>query len=545
MAVTSDVGQVLQVNEELLRIVGRNLSDWRGVQIDDMMPHAVRIFLQTHVWPMLYRNGSIREIHLELQGSQGQILPVMVNCDRLPSADGKTTYIWVIFPAEERSRFEIELLAARKRADTAAATLLDRERFLRTVTDALPGLVAYWDKDLICRFANSSHGEWYGKGQRELLGCHIREVMGDEVFEQKRPQVEAVLAGEDLSFESRMSVSDDKIRHHLHHYIPHRNDAGEVQGFFVLSVDVSALKEAETERQLSERVVNSTAEGIMVTDVHGTVRSVNPAFTRITGYSEQEMRGTNFRVLLAGNHEPDFYEILRKDVDANGTWQGETWARRKNGDRFLAWWNHTLIPLTDDAPARYVTLFHDVTSRWQNDERLRHLALHDPLTDLPNRTLLNERLERLMGQTAREPRRLAILFVDLDCFKAVNDEKGHATGDALLKEVAQRLLALVRRSDTVARLGGDEFVLVLDNPSDRQEVAQVAQRVIDTVAMPLAVGGGEIQLGASVGIALYPGDAEERDQLLACADAALYEAKSAGKGSQRFFCDLNQGSRKS
>lgn len=538
VVVTGDTGRVLQVNTELLRVVGHNLTDWREGQIEDMMPASARIFLQTHVWPLLHRDGSIREIHLQLQDAQGRNLPVMANCDRLPAADGQTTYIWILYVAEQRSRFEVELLNARKRADSAAAELLEQERFLRTITDAMPGLISYWDRNLNCRFANRSHVEWFARQPHGLVGLPMREVMGDTLFEQKRPQVQAALDGQASSFESRMTGPDGALCHLLHHYIPDRNAAGDVPGFFVLSVDVSALKAAEAELRLSEQIVKYAAEGIMVTDAQGRVLSVNPAFSRITGYTEQEVPGMDYRCLHAGKHEPDFYATLQRNVEAHGTWQGETWARRKNGDLFLAWLTHTAIPPADAEPVRYVTIFHDMTERWQNDERLRHLALHDTLTDLPNRTLLQERLHRLMSQSAREPRQLAILFVDLDGFKAVNDTWGHATGDTLLKEVAQRLLTLVRRSDTVARFGGDEFVLLLDNPQSRAELAQVAQRVIDAVAAPLPLDDNALQLGASIGIAMYPDDATDRERLLACADAALYAAKGAGKANYRFYSDL-------
>lgn len=535
VVVTTGTGRILHVNQELVRVAGRSLDGWCGAQLDDMMPLPARIFLQTHAWPMLYRDGSVREIHLQLLDAQGARLPVMVNSERQRQADGSEVYLWVLFVAAQRSRFEAELLDARRRADAAAAALETREAFLRNITDAVPGLVAYWDKDLRCRFANSSHAAWYGRAHGSLIGAHMREVMGPELFERKRPHVEAALAGQRLSFETGVQDAQGAVRHHLNHYLPDHDATGQVLGLFVLSVDVSELKTAEAELRLAESVVRSTAEGIAVTDDNNCFLSVNPAFTRITGYQPHEVLGLSAHLLRSGHHKDAYYRTVQSALQREGFWQGESWVRRKNGDVFLASRTVTRIPQDGDRPPRFVTVFYDITERWRNDERMRHLALHDPLTDLPNRTLLNERLQQLMDLTAREPRRLAVLFLDLDGFKAVNDQMGHGAGDRLLQQVAQRLLQLIRRSDTVARLGGDEFVVLLDNPRDADEINTVAQRVVDAIAEPLRLDGHTVRIGASVGIACFPGDADSRDDLLSCADRALYTAKGSGKGTYRFW----------
>lgn len=535
VVVTNTTGRILCVNRELVRVAGRSADGWVGAQFDELMPLPARIFLQTHAWPMLYRDGSVREIHLQLLDAQGHRLPVMVNGERQTADDGSEVCLWVLFVAAQRSRFEAELLDARRRADAAAAALEARERFLRDITDAVPGLVAYWDKDLRCRFANSSHAAWYGLDQGSLIGAHMREVMGADLFERKRPHAEAALGGQRVSFEARVCGANGAVRHHLNHYIPDVDATGQVLGLFVLSVDVSQLKAAEAELRLAESVVRSTAEGIAVIDAELRFLSVKPAFTRITGYTEAEVLGATTQMLRSSHHDDAYYDALRTVVQRDGVWKGESWIRRKNGEVFLASRTLTLIPQDDDRPPRYVTVFYDVTERWLNDERMRHLALHDPLTDLPNRTLLNERLQQLVDQAAREPRRIAALFMDLDGFKAVNDRQGHGSGDRLLQLVAQRLLQLIRRSDTVARLGGDEFVVLLDNPRDLDEISAVAQRVVDAIAVPLQLDGETVSIGASVGIAVFPGDADSRDGLLQRADEALYSAKASGKGTYRFW----------
>ena len=186
-------------------------------------------------------------------------------------------------------------------------------------------------------------------------------------------------------------------------------------------------------------------------------------------------------------------------------------------------------------PCRYISLFHDVTDVWRKDEHVRHLAFHDALTELPNRSLLTERLERHFAMAEREQRGLAVMFLDLDRFKLVNDTLGHEIGDELLKAVAQKLRALVRQTDTVARLGGDEFVIMLDNPANRDEVANIASRIIATVNDPMELRGKSAQVGTSIGIAMYPNDGHSPADLIKNADTAMYRAKNAGKNTYRFF----------
>ena len=180
-------------------------------------------------------------------------------------------------------------------------------------------------------------------------------------------------------------------------------------------------------------------------------------------------------------------------------------------------------------------MFHDITDVWHKNEHIRHLAFHDPLTDLPNRSLLMERLERQIALGDREQRSMAVLFLDLDRFKFVNDNFGHDIGDDLLKSVAQKLQALVRHSDTVARLGGDEFVIKLNNPANGEEVAHIAERIVTVINEPMVFGGKTVQVGTSIGIALYPTDGETPAELIRNADTALYAAKSSGKNTYRFY----------
>ncbi len=298
---------------------------------------------------------------------------------------------------------------------------------------------------------------------------------------------------------------------------------------------MTALKEAESELKLAASVYQNTIEGIIVTNAENDILSVNPAFTSITGYSAEEVIGQNPRMFNSGKHDQTFFADMRQRLDSNGWWQGDVWNRHKDGGIFLERMTITKIPDLTGKSFRYASVFHDITELWRKEEYTRHLAFHDVLTDLPNRALLMERLDRQIAMSERETRSLAVMFLDLDRFKFVNDNLGHEIGDDVLKTVAQKLQALVRHTDTVARLGGDEFVVLLDNPANKDEVAEIATRIVATINEPMEFRGKVAQVGTSIGIALLLSDGQTAGELIKSADAAMYAAKNAGKNTYRFF----------
>jgi diguanylate cyclase (GGDEF)-like protein len=228
-----------------------------------------------------------------------------------------------------------------------------------------------------------------------------------------------------------------------------------------------------------------------------------------------------------------------KQIITKGRWNGEIWNRRKDGDLYLERMTISMVRDADGKPDRYVSVFSDITAFRRKDEHIKHLAFHDALTDLPNRTLLMDRINRIMINSDREPCNLALLFLDLDGFKLVNDQYGHNVGDDLLKEVAKRLLALVRESDIVARLGGDEFIVVLNNPKGIQKITSIATHVVRSINEPMEILGEVLHVGASVGIALFPADAGTSADLIKNADTAMYAAKESGRNTIRFYAPDN------
>ncbi len=284
------------------------------------------------------------------------------------------------------------------------------------------------------------------------------------------------------------------------------------------------------------RIFESTLEGIMITDVNGVIQSVNPAFTFITGYNSVEAVGKTPRLLRSDRHEPEFYQVMWAKLSETGQWQGEIWNKRKNGDIYPLWLALTAITNADDQVGQYVGLFNDITEQKKNESRIRHQAYHDALTGLPNRLLFNDRLVLGLAQARRSKEKLAIMFIDLDRFKTINDSLGHSVGDLLLQGMSHRLIDCTREEDTVARMGGDEFMVILPRIKQLQDVKQVAAKILDSFRKPLLIEGHELVVTTSIGISLFPGDGATPDILMKNADSAMYKAKDKGKNKYQFFC---------
>lgn len=287
--------------------------------------------------------------------------------------------------------------------------------------------------------------------------------------------------------------------------------------------------------RLATKVFESTLEGIMVTNARRVIESVNPAFTQITGYKAHEVIGKTPAILSSGRHDAAFYQKMGDELAANGYWQGEIWNRRRNGEIYPEWL--TISSVKDDGGriANYVGVFSDITKRKAAEEQMQFLAYHDGLTSLPNRELFLDRLHHAIAHAHRHRDMVAVMFLDLDNFKPVNDTLGHHIGDQLLQVVAQRLVACVREADTVARLGGDEFTVILESIADADDVAHIARKINAALAEPLRIDDHEIRTSASIGISLYPTHERQAAELIKCADTAMYVAKKGGRDNFCFY----------
>ncbi|KQQ45830.1 diguanylate cyclase [Duganella sp. Leaf126] len=307
------------------------------------------------------------------------------------------------------------------------------------------------------------------------------------------------------------------------------------EGSIWVYADITERKEAEEKLRLSATVIEHIADGVVVLDAQGTIVTVNPAFTQITGYTAQEAIGLDYTLTRSGRHEQAFYEQMWQEQLASGFWQGELWNRRKNGDIYLEWLTVSAVRDSRGHATHYVGVFSDITSAKESQDKLDHLAHHDPLTALPNRLLFNDRLQHALQRATRDHEQLALLFIDLDRFKNVNDTLGHHIGDELLKQVARALLDRLREGDTLARLGGDEFIVLLENVGSHYGPAQVAEKLVQMFDQPFQVAGHELFVTCSVGISLFPDDAGDLNMLIRNADVAMYQAKARGRNGYSFY----------
>ena len=292
----------------------------------------------------------------------------------------------------------------------------------------------------------------------------------------------------------------------------------------------------DADERLAATVFSHVSDGIVITDPHGKIIDVNAAFSEITGYRRDEVAGRNPRFLKSGKHPDSFYQTLWQSLIEQGGWSGEIWNRRKDGELYVE--RLVINAVKDDRGEvqHYVGLFSDITAEKEHERQLQHIAHYDALTGLPNRILLADRLEQAMRQSRRDGTRTALIYLDLDGFKAVNDQHGHAVGDELLISVAARIQNSLREEDTVARIGGDEFVVILPHLQDIEASLPLFDRILAAAAEPVHCKAGVLQVSASLGVSYYPQVEEiEADQLLRQADQAMYQAKLAGKNTCHIF----------
>jgi len=299
--------------------------------------------------------------------------------------------------------------------------------------------------------------------------------------------------------------------------------------------DISEQIDADKKRRQTEAVFENTDEGIIIANADKKVVAVNNAFTTITGYELDEVLGQ----LILAHYQPentdDVFMRLYKDLQENGKWRGELWGRRTNGERYAAWMNISEVKDHSGMVINYIAVFSDISSIKQTHDWLTHLAHHDELTQLPNRNYFTENLRQTLASAKRHGRRVALLFLDLDRFKIINDTLGHACGDRLLQQVADRLRRSVRLEDTVSRIGGDEFTVILREITNTEDVAKVANKIIQQLSHPIVIDNREVVTSTSVGISLYPDDADSLENLTKAADAAMYRAKEEGRNTYQFY----------
>ncbi len=304
---------------------------------------------------------------------------------------------------------------------------------------------------------------------------------------------------------------------------------------FELKDEISERIKVEGQLELFSLVFHNTLEGICITNKDGLIININPAFTNITGYGIEEVRGKNPRILKSGHHDEEFYVQMWDSLAAKGSWEGEIWNKRKNGEIFPELLSIISIHNEYGKTVNYVGVFHDTSDIKNKDKQIEHQAYHDALTGLPNRTLAQDRLMVAMTNAKREGDKVVLLFLDLDNFKKINDSLGHQTGDLLIKKVAQRLRNQFQDASTVARLGGDEFLIIVEHAATEHGAVALADRLLKIFQKPFELRNQEMSITPSIGVTLYPDDGDTPEVMIKNADMAMYQSKNKGKNSYSLF----------
>ena len=442
----------------------------------------------------------------------------------------------VIVMMWQRQRLQAALVeVSQARAIEAAET-----KFKATFEQAAVGLLHVSFDGRLLR-SNGKVRQILGYAPSDTLPANILDVRHPDDSGQEFEAIRRLVAGEIATTrtEKRHFRKDGGIVWLAATTSIARDAEGRPSYLIVAVEDVSERVAADERLRQAATVFTSTHEGIVITDAQANLVTVNPAFTTITGYTEADLAGRNMRDLQSGKHGRDFYRELWHSVSSVGYWQGEIWNRRKNGEIYPEWLTISAVKDDHGQVVNYVGAFTDITRIKQSETQLEHLAHHDPLTDLPNRLLLRSRIDHAVARARRAGGHGAVMFLDLDRFKTVNESLGHATGDLVLRAVAGRLERHLRDIDTVARLGADEFAVLIEDIGSAQDAADVAQGLIDGLSEPFSIEGGrDIYVGASIGISLFPDDADDADRLIQNADSALHQAKAAGRGTSFFYTSL-------
>jgi diguanylate cyclase (GGDEF)-like protein/PAS domain S-box-containing protein len=417
------------------------------------------------------------------------------------------------------------------------------EARIRAITDNLPALIVYVDRDERYRFCNQYVETVYGASPARLIGSTMREVCGQVLYAEIEGHIRQALRGERANFDGTINARGQVLHHHSS-YIPDRAADGSVRGFYALSFDITARKTAEDalfqEHERAEVTLNSIGDAVVTTDANGNINYLNPIAESMTGWDDVSARGRPieevFRIVNIHSREtvPNPLQQAMRENRIVELAADSLLITRSGAETAI---EDSAAPIRDRAGNVIggVLVFHDVSEMRALAVRMTRMAHHDALTDLPNRLLLRDRLSQAISAATRNKQRLALLFCDLDRFKQVNDSLGHACGDALLKEVARRLVSCVRASDTVSRQGGDEFLVLLHDVQDTALIAATAEKIRASLCAPYEINEQQVHIGVSIGISIFPDDSADEHALIKNADAAMYEAKANGRDRFQFF----------
>jgi len=392
----------------------------------------------------------------------------------------------------------------------------------------------FWVLDLNGSFVdiNQHYIKMSGYRKEDLLKMNINDI---DFFSEQYSAQKRILAVVGKSFDNYKSIHRraDGSTFPVEGYLSHQDSKSEY--IYVFIRDVSVQQSADIKINIVEQIFNNSIEAIMVTDHFGTIELVNDTFCKITGYSHEEVMGKTPAMLNSGRQDKHFYRKFWQQLTTDGRWIGEIWNKRKNGEVYPEWLTISSVRNNEQEITHFIAQFSDISATKRSEEEKLFHAYHDPLTALPNRTLLFERLENLCEQHKEQPTCFAVLFCDLDRFKFINDSLGHHIGDEVLKRVAQRIQRKLRINDTIARVGGDEFIIVIEGEKPLKNIEHVANQILELFEQPFVLEYGEFYISASIGISTFPQDSTDIRELISFADIAMYQIKVAGGNHYNLF----------
>ncbi len=424
---------------------------------------------------------------------------------------------------------------------------------IKTSTDELNETFELFDNGQFILFKRRNEAGW----PVEYVSNNVADILGYSAkdFQLGNIDVASLIHPDDLNNvvrETSRAINNNSCDHYIYEPYRFRKHNGEYLWFYDTTriirdenhqithlvnylTDITTRKKAEQELHLYASIFHSSSEAIVVTDKQSKIISINPAFTTITGYSESEAVGRTPNFLSSGKHGINFYDSMWKELNETGKWQGEIWNRTKTGELYAEWLSISTILDKEGDVENYIALFSDITETKLISERVEFLAHHDALTALPNRVLFQDRMHQSIVNAGRQNSKVALLYLDIDHFKSVNDSLGHRIGDLLLKQVVTRLQETLRQGDTISRQGGDEFLILIDNMSDVSPVMCVIEKIAKSMKVSFNIDEHQIHTSTSIGIAIYPDDGNDFDTLLQHADTAMYHAKNSGRNTYHFF----------
>lgn len=512
-------GRIIYANAGACRRMGYSAEEILELHSWDINPGS-NPELATRIIETMRERGSCR-FEGEHRTRSGEIFPVEVTSTQIHH-EGHEYFYSTVRDISERKAMEAELA--------------QRAQHLRRVIDGMPYFVSLLTPDGRYVEANQMVANSMGASEAELRGKLLAETMGGafsrETYRLIADSIERAAAGATVNFDLRASIGNNNYEYVSYYVAPVLNEAGTVINLIATAVPITERIRAQSELKLASTVFDHSAEAILITDSAIRVLSVNRAFTTLTGFAQNEMIDRVPPLFETGKHLPDMLKLLEQ----TGNWTGEAEWLHKDGRLCFEWVTVTKVR-SDGEVSNYIVIFSDITEKKRTEEHIQYLAYYDPLTSLPNRVLLEDRIKQTIAAAQRESSKFAVIFLDLDHFKTINDSLGHQRGDKILAEVGKRLKRSVREMDTVARLGGDEFVLVLPGLQDGAEAAAIGQKLMAELAVPYLTGGSELRLTVSVGISVFPDDGADFSRLIMNADAAMYHAKAIGRNNIQFFID--------